>query len=57
MDNKRVVGKRKKRLKECPNPLFVYWLKEWADDAAAKGMKSQYTYKKVSTLNIAQPIS
>ena len=50
--DKDVVGKRKKRPKACPNPLFMFWLKEWADDAAAKGMKTQYSYKKVNTPNI-----
>ena len=52
-----VVGKRKKQLREYPNPLFVYWLKEWADDAAAKGTKSQYTYKKVNTPNIVHSVT
>ena len=40
-------GKRKKKKDPCPNPLFMQWLTEWRDDAAAKGMKSQYTYNKV----------
>ena len=50
MDFENIVGKRKRQLKECPNPLFVHWLGEWAEDAAAKGMKSQYTYRKVLRL-------
>ena len=52
MDPENIVGKRKRQLKECPNPLFVHWLREWTEDAAAKGMKSQYTYRKVGSLNI-----
>ena len=40
-------GKRKKIVPKCPNPLFVYWLKELRDDAADKGIKTQYTYGKV----------
>ena len=55
--DKDVVGKRKKQLREYPNPLFVCWLKEWADDAAAKGTKSQYTYKKVNTPNIVHSVT
>ena len=40
-------GKRKKVLDLCPNPLFMQWLTEWRDDAASKGLKSQYNYSKV----------
>lgn len=30
-----------------PNPLFEMWLKEWKQEAADKGIKSQYVYAKV----------
>ncbi|XP_072030478.1 crossover junction endonuclease MUS81-like [Amphiura filiformis] len=38
--------KRKKKLDTCPNPLFVQWLTEWRDEAADKGIKTQYAYGK-----------
>ncbi|XP_780532.5 crossover junction endonuclease MUS81 [Strongylocentrotus purpuratus] len=38
--------KRKKKVKFCPNPLFVQWLTEWRDAAAEKGIKTQYAYGK-----------
>ncbi|XP_048259874.1 crossover junction endonuclease MUS81-like [Haliotis rufescens] len=41
-----VLGKRKKKLPKCPNPLFERWLQEWRDEAAEKGWKSQYIYSK-----------
>uniref|UniRef100_UPI00358E0D33 crossover junction endonuclease MUS81 isoform X2 n=1 Tax=Myxine glutinosa TaxID=7769 RepID=UPI00358E0D33 len=44
----RIRGKRKRGLR-CPNTLFVLWLTEWANDAAAKGKKSQYVYQKALT--------
>lgn len=47
MDVRALKGKRKKKRNLCPNPLFVQWLTEWRDEAAEKGMKSQYCYKKV----------
>ena len=40
--------KRKKKVDACPNPLFVQWLTEWKDEAAEKGLKTQYAYGKVS---------
>ena len=40
--------KRKKEIPKYPNPLFMHWLEEWKDDAAKNGLKSQYTYAKVS---------
>ncbi|XP_064599705.1 crossover junction endonuclease MUS81-like [Liolophura sinensis] len=46
MDIKGLKGKRKKKKNLCPNPLFVQWLTEWRDEAAEKGMKSQYCYRK-----------
>ena len=42
--------KRKKKVDACPNPLFVQWLTEWKDEAAEKGIKTQYAYGKVSFL-------
>ena len=42
--------KRKKKVDACPNPLFVQWLTEWKDEAAEKGLKTQYAYGKVSKL-------
>ncbi|XP_067680602.1 crossover junction endonuclease MUS81-like isoform X2 [Haliotis asinina] len=41
-----LIGKRKKKLPKCPNPLFERWLEEWRDEAAEKGWKSQYIYSK-----------
>ena len=41
-------GKRKRKTPNCPNPLFVHWLTEWKNDAADKGLKTQYTYGKVN---------
>lgn len=43
-----LYGKKKKKCDQCPNPLFIQWLTEWRDSAAEKGMKSQYTYGKVT---------
>ena len=42
-----LIGKRKKKKEPIPNPLFVQWITNWRDDAASKGIKSQYTYNKV----------
>ena len=47
MDASELYGKKKKKTPKCANPLFVEWLQEWHQDAAEKGAKSQYTYKKV----------
>ncbi|XP_071508562.1 crossover junction endonuclease MUS81-like [Diadema antillarum] len=38
--------KRKKKVDSCPNPLFIKWLTEWRDEAAERGMKTQYAYGK-----------
>ncbi|XP_060557724.1 crossover junction endonuclease MUS81-like isoform X2 [Ruditapes philippinarum] len=46
MEKHPLYGKKKKKKVSCPNPLFVQWLTEWRDDAAEKGIKSQYTYGK-----------
>lgn len=42
-----LYGKRKKKRTRMPNPLFEMWLKEWKQEAADKGIKSQYVYAKV----------
>lgn len=39
-------GKRKKKKMKTPNPLFEMWLREWKEEAAEKGIKSQYVYAK-----------
>jgi len=39
---------RKRPLPPCPNPLFLQWLTELRDSAKEKGLKTQYTYQKVS---------
>lgn len=31
---------------KTPNPLFEMWLREWKEEAAEKGIKSQYVYAK-----------
>ncbi|XP_074651449.1 structure-specific endonuclease subunit MUS81-like [Tubulanus polymorphus] len=41
-----LIGKRKKKRVDCPNPLFCQWLQEWRDEAADAGSKIQYTYAK-----------
>lgn len=41
------TNNRKKKKYVCPNPLFVKWLTEWKQEAADKGLKTQYTYAKV----------
>lgn len=38
---------RRKKQRECPNPLFLKWLEEWRDEAKQKNSKLQYTYGKV----------
>lgn len=51
MDNQEFPqGKRKKKVASCANKLFVYWVKELRDDAAEKGLKTQYVYGKVSCI-------
>uniref|UniRef100_A0A8C9RFI7 Crossover junction endonuclease MUS81 n=1 Tax=Scleropages formosus TaxID=113540 RepID=A0A8C9RFI7_SCLFO len=37
---------RKRPLPPCPNPLFVRWLSELRDQAAERGLKTQYVYQK-----------
>ncbi|KAL2079727.1 hypothetical protein ACEWY4_025471 [Coilia grayii] len=37
---------RKRTLPSCPNPLFLQWLTELRDQAAEKGLKTQYVYQK-----------
>ena len=41
-----LYGKTKKKVNKCPNPLFVFWLTEWMNEAKEKGLKSGYTYQK-----------
>lgn len=41
-------GRKRKMIKECPNPLFLKWLERWRDEAKAKESKMQYVYSKVS---------
>ena len=38
---------RSKKVRECPNPLYLKWLEEWRDDARDQGSKMQHTYAKV----------
>ena len=40
--------KRKKKVSHCPNPLFLYWLTEWYEEAASKDLKTRFTYGRVS---------
>jgi hypothetical protein len=47
MEKHPLYGKRKKKIKVCPNPLFAHWLQEWKDDAREKGIQSQFVYGKV----------
>lgn len=42
-------SKRIKKIRKCPNPLFVSWLDEWHQQARDKGLQSQYTYSKALT--------
>ncbi|KAM4722115.1 crossover junction endonuclease MUS81 [Rhinophrynus dorsalis] len=41
-----VIYGRKRPLPACPNPLFLKWLTEWRDNAAEKGLKTQFVYQK-----------
>jgi len=41
--------KRRKVVNKCPNPLFEQWLKEWRDEAAKKGLNTQYSFHKALT--------
>lgn len=41
------MGRNPKRALPCPNPLFEKLLKDWKDEATAKGSKLQYAYSKV----------
>lgn len=47
MEEELRYGKRKKKKIKTPNPLFETWLREWKEEAAEKGIKSQYVYAKV----------
>lgn len=38
--------KRKKKVNPNPNPLFTQWLTQWRDEAAEKGIKTQYAFGK-----------
>ncbi|XP_067031660.1 crossover junction endonuclease MUS81-like isoform X1 [Acropora muricata] len=40
---------RRKKQRECPNPLFLKWLELWRDEAKQKNSKLQYTYGKAAT--------
>lgn len=40
------LGKRIRKVYPNPNPLFEKWLTEWKVEAAEKGWKTQYVYKK-----------
>ncbi|XP_062616490.1 crossover junction endonuclease MUS81-like [Saccostrea cucullata] len=46
MESQALYGKRKKKKTKSPNPLFEMWLKEWKEDAAEKGIKTQFVYAK-----------
>lgn len=46
MEEELRYGKRKKKKIKTPNPLFEAWLREWKEEAAEKGIKSQYVYAK-----------
>jgi crossover junction endonuclease MUS81 len=47
MEEESLYGKRKKKKIKTPNPLFEMWLEEWRQEAADRGIKSQYVYAKV----------
>ena len=44
---KKMPSNRRKKQRECPNPLFLKWLEQWRDEAKQKNSKLQYTYGKV----------
>ncbi|XP_061167176.1 crossover junction endonuclease MUS81-like [Saccostrea echinata] len=46
MERQALYGKRKKKKTKSPNPLFEMWLKEWKEEAAEKGIKTQFVYAK-----------
>ncbi|KAL3874841.1 hypothetical protein ACJMK2_037803, partial [Sinanodonta woodiana] len=46
MESHPLYGKRKKKNDKSTNSLFIQWLTEWRDEAAEKGCKSHFTFKK-----------
>lgn len=44
--------KKRKTIRECPNPLFLKWLERWRDETKAKDSKMQYVYNKVHGVNV-----
>ena len=44
-------GTRKRPKQTDPNPLFCQWLREWRDEAEAKGWKTKFTYAMVKYLH------
>lgn len=53
MEEELRYGKRKKKRIKTPNPLFEVWLREWKEEAAEKGIKSQYVYAKVPAVHLS----
>ncbi|KAK2553821.1 Crossover junction endonuclease MUS81 [Acropora cervicornis] len=45
---KKMPSNRRKKHRECPNPLFLKWLEQWRDEAKQKNSKLQYTYGKAA---------
>ena len=45
-------GTRKRPKQTDPNPLFCQWLREWRDEAEAKGWKTKFTYAMVKYLHL-----
>lgn len=41
---------------DCPNALFATWIQDWYLDAAAKGIKSQFTLKKALNSLLAHSV-
>ncbi|KAK3599160.1 hypothetical protein CHS0354_040998 [Potamilus streckersoni] len=46
MESHPLYGKRKRKTDKNANSLFIKWLTEWRDEAAEKGCKSHFTFKK-----------
>lgn len=57
MDSTSSGVKRKKKVPTCPNPLFLYWLSQWYEEAASRELKTKFTYGKVSETHMYMAIT
>lgn len=52
-----MASNRRKKQRQCPNPLFLKWLEEWRDEAKQKNSKLQHTYGKVREQKAKYPVA